>query len=55
MDELEIEIRSDSISIGGAGIGNDPEAAREILQAALDALDSDREKEVYGNEIVVKK
>lgn len=54
MKEVEIEIRPNSISIGGAGVGDDPETAREILQSALDALDSDREKETFTNEIVVK-
>lgn len=59
--EVTIEIRepggiyeTPGISIGCVGIGNDTTEAREILQAAIDALNSDREKEVFGNEIVVK-
>lgn len=59
--EVIIEIRepggiceTPGISIGCVGIGDDPAEAREILKAALDALESDREKEVFGNEIVVK-
>ena len=53
--EVTIEVRDTGISIQGAGIGNDSKGTREILQSALDALDSERKKETFTNEIVVEK
>lgn len=52
--EVTVEVRETSISIQGAGVGNDTAATRGVLQNALDALDSDREKETFANEIVIK-
>lgn len=54
-DEITIEVRETGISIQGAGVGNDTAATREVLQNAIDALDSEREKETFTNEIVVKR
>lgn len=53
-DEITIEVRESGISIQGAGVGHKEEEVRETLQNALDALNSDREREKFGNEIVVK-
>jgi len=53
-DEITIEVRESGISIQGAGVGRKEEEVRETLQVALDALNSDRDREAFGNEIVVK-
>ena len=53
-DEITIEVRESGISIQGAGVGHKEEEVRATLQNALDALNSDRERETHGNEIVVK-
>lgn len=52
-DEIFIERRPNRISIQRDGIGNDETETRELLQAALDALNSDRQRENWGGEIVI--
>lgn len=52
--EVTVEIRESGVSIQGAGIGNNQDDARETLQKALDALDSQRERDAFRNEIFVK-
>ncbi len=54
MKEVTIQIRPNQISIQAGGIGNDTEAAKEILQNALNALNNPP-KSVYHNEIVFEK
>lgn len=57
MKELVIEIRPSAISLQGAAIGDNPDAAKELLQKALDALDALEKNptETHPNEIVVGK
>lgn len=55
MKELTIEIRKDTISIQGAGIGNDLQAAKKILQQALKAIDTGTIKSAHTNELVFSK
>lgn len=53
--EITIEVRESGISIQGAGVGNNQALVRDILKTALDSLNSDRERVVLKNEIVIKK
>lgn len=52
--EVTIEVRDTGISIQGAGVGNNQDETRNLLQSALDALESNHEKQVFANEIVIK-
>lgn len=52
--EVTIEVREIGISIQGAGVGNNQDEAKNLLKSALDALTSNKEKEVFTNEIVIK-
>ena len=54
MKELLIEIRQGGISIQGAAIGDNPEAAKALLKKALTALEG-AQTEKHPNEIVVGK
>lgn len=54
MNEVTIEIRDTTISIGANGIKNDQEEAKKILRAALNALET-TPKSVHGNELVYEK
>lgn len=53
IDEISIEIRNDTISIQGSGVGDKREETIEILERALDALKSKDHKDTYTNEIVI--
>lgn len=52
MKELLIEIRPSGMSLQGASIGENPDAAKALLKKALDALDQNP-TETHPNEIVV--
>lgn len=52
--EVNIEVRDTGISIQGAGVGNNQDETRNLLQSALDALESNHKKQVFTNEIVIK-
>ena len=54
MKEITVEVRRKTLSIQAVNIEANPDEARKILQAALDALDS-KPKEALKNEIVYEK
>lgn len=55
MNEITIVVKDDTVSLQGAGILDNQEEARELLQTALHALYYGDKKEEHQNEIVIEK
>ncbi len=55
MNEITIVVKDDTVSLQGAGILDNQDEARELLQTALHALYYGDKKEEHQNEIVIEK